>query len=133
MLRRFIQFALIAGLTLSATAQEKEVKQEKPDQEAVFRTTSNLVVIDVFVRDHSGKEITGLKKRTSGSAKMASHKIYPSSNFSNWPLSQCHRHLRKTSRPRRGSCRLPRPLPLRLPSLESPPPLRARFSTRTAA
>src|SRR5581483_2916925 len=45
-------FALaIAALALSAQ-----------DQEINFRSTSNLVVVDVFVRDKSGKEIDDLKK-----------------------------------------------------------------------
>ncbi|MFB3827908.1 MAG: VWA domain-containing protein [Bryobacteraceae bacterium] len=45
--------ALPIGLALAALAQQPEV---------VFRTTTNLVVLDVTVRDRSGKDITGLTK-----------------------------------------------------------------------
>lgn len=44
---------LFATLTLAALAQEPQV---------VFRASTNLVVLDVSVRDRSGKEISGLKK-----------------------------------------------------------------------
>jgi VWFA-related protein len=43
----------LAAIAVSALAQQGEV---------VFRTTTNLVIIDVFARDRSGKDITGLKK-----------------------------------------------------------------------
>ncbi len=44
---------LFAFLALGALAQQSNV---------VFKTTTNLVVLDVFVRDKSGMEIAGLKK-----------------------------------------------------------------------
>lgn len=48
-LRRFV----LPILGIAALAQQTGV---------VFRTTTNLVIVDVFVRDRSGKEITGLTK-----------------------------------------------------------------------
>lgn len=44
---------LAAALALAALGQQTQV---------VFRATTNLVIVDVFVRDRSGKEITGLTK-----------------------------------------------------------------------
>jgi VWFA-related protein len=35
---------------------------QQPDQLPVFRTSSNLVIVTVFVRDKNGKPLTGLKK-----------------------------------------------------------------------
>jgi VWFA-related protein len=44
---------LLVALALAASAQQPDV---------VFKSSTNLVVLDVSVRDRSGKEITGLKK-----------------------------------------------------------------------
>ena len=60
-----LSLLLILGLFLStmpAQSQDKKDQKKSTDEDEVIRVTSNLVNLDVIVKDKKGKIITDLKK-----------------------------------------------------------------------
>jgi VWFA-related protein len=58
-MRRALTFLLT---TVLAAQQPAATRAQAPQEEAVFRTSTNLVIVTVFVRDKQGKPLAGLKK-----------------------------------------------------------------------
>jgi VWFA-related protein len=58
-MRRALAFLLT---TVLAAQQPAATRAQAPQEEAVFRTSTNLVIVTVFVRDKQGKPLAGLKK-----------------------------------------------------------------------
>src|SRR6266404_299129 len=61
-IRQFMLLAMALGiLGVPAQSQEKKEPKKSPDDDDVIRVTSNLVSLDVIVKDKKGKPITDLK------------------------------------------------------------------------
>src|SRR6266404_8729039 len=61
-IRQFMLLAMALGiLGVPAQSQEKKEPKKSPDDDDVIRVTSNLVSLDVIVKDKKGKAITDLK------------------------------------------------------------------------
>src|SRR6266446_598347 len=61
-IRRSILLVIMLGvLVVPAQSQEKKEPKKSPDDDEVIRVTSNLVSLDVIVKDKKGKAITDLK------------------------------------------------------------------------
>src|SRR5258708_7415668 len=60
-LLRLILLAILLGVLVVPTQSQENKQTKKPDEDEAIRVTSNLVSLDVIVKDKKGKAITDLK------------------------------------------------------------------------
>ncbi len=93
---------------------------QQPDEVPVFRTSANLVIITVFVRDRNGKPLTGLKKEDfvlSENGKPQTISVFDFQQLTPEPKEAAPRAAAVEAQPAAGA-------------ESGPPPGRARFRDR---